>query len=60
MPVFDDMLWGFMGSIQQDVKKDGCSAVFVDSGGQAMTDATYYKIFNRLKEVDDFEKKNYE
>lgn len=67
MPVFDDMLWVLYEKHKKKYKKDGCSAVFVNAGGRAMTDATYYKKFRKLKEAfirrleesDDFEVKSY-
>ena len=67
IPVFDDMLWMLYENHKKKYKKEGCSAVFVNSNGKAMTDATYYKRFRKLKEAfikrleesDDFEVKSY-
>ena len=67
MPVFGDMLWLLYERHKKRYKKDGCSAVFVNSNGRAMTDATYYKRFRKLKEAfierleesEDFEVKSY-
>lgn len=67
LPVFGDLLWVLYEKHKERYKKDGGSAVFVNSNGSAMTDATYYKRFRKLKEAfirrleesDDFEVKSY-
>ena len=51
IPVFDDMLCMLYEKHKERYKKNGCSAVFVNSNGKAMTDATYYKRFRKLKEA---------
>lgn len=67
IPAFGDMLWVLYEEHKEKYQKGGYSAVFLDANGKAMTDATYYKRFKRLKEAfihrleksDDFSVKSY-
>ena len=67
LPAYDDLLWELFEKHKKRYKKAGCSAVFVDADGRAMTDAVYYKRFCTLKEKfierlrgsDDFDAKSY-
>lgn len=67
LPAFDDMLWTLYKKHKTNYKKEGCSAVFINRSGKAMTDATYYKRFiilksafiERLKNSDDYDAKCY-
>lgn len=67
LPAYDGLLWELFDKHKKRFKKEGCSAVFVDADGRAMTDAVYYKRFSILKErfierlrnSDDFDAKSY-
>lgn len=67
LPAYDDLLWELYEKHKKRYKKEGCSAVFVDTGGRPMTDATYYRRFRilknkfieRLRNSDDFDAKSY-
>ena len=67
LPAYDDLLWELFEKHKKRYKKEGCSAVFVDADGRAMTDAVYYKRFSILKErfierlrnSDNFDAKSY-
>ncbi len=50
LPAFGDLLWELFERHKKRYQKEGCSAVFVDANGRAMTDAVYYKRFRILKE----------
>lgn len=67
LPAFDDLLWELYEIHKKKYKRADCSAVFVDANGRPMTDATYYKRFQRLKtkfierlrDAEDFATKSY-
>lgn len=67
LPAFDGLLWKLYESHKKKYQRTGCSAVFVDTNGRPMTDATYYKRFRRLKKIfierlrnsEDFDGKSY-
>lgn len=67
LPAYDDLLWELFEKHKEKYKKAGCSAVFVDTDGRAMTDAVYYKRFcilkekfiERLRNSDNFDAKSY-
>lgn len=49
LPVYDNLLWELYEKHKKKYQKAGCSAVFVDRNGRAMTEAVYYKRFRILK-----------
>lgn len=67
LPAYGDLLWELFGKHKKKYRKAGCSAVFVDADGRAMTDAVYYKRFctlkekfiERLRNSDNFDAKSY-
>ncbi len=67
LPAYDGLLWELYEKHKKRYKKAGCSAVFVDTDGRAMTDAVYYKRFctlkdkfiERLRNSDNFDAKSY-
>ena len=67
LPAYDDLLWELFERHKKRYQRAGCSAVFVDIDGRAMTDAVYYKRFcilktkfiERLRNSDNFDAKSY-
>lgn len=67
LPAYEDLLWELFEKHKKRYKKPGCSAVFVDADGKAMTDAVYYRRFcilkdrfiERLRNSDSFDAKSY-